>query len=362
MNLLLFRLNLRRALNPGYGLLLIAIAIVVIVSRTTGTELSASAEQPSAQLMRGFLRADVIFALLIVLAPLLLIRVAGTFKRIDSYERHWLLPRQLSRSSLAISYWAGQSAGALTWILAIFILVEAAAGGAGDSLQFAGRAKLLDAHAIDQAGSLGWRTTTDERPAGSVVRFNLGIFGEYDEVERFEISSHTSPQAEAFSSASASPMMHTSLEVQVPSGGGEIYFEFRAHGATHPLTLHDTELHLFVPCDERSGTFQFLLRVALTLAATISLALCLGAWLQPPSLILLIFGGYSLIWIEEAIFSQWTFAKWLPGYDLPSSLQLLSQGRSAGAVPLETWLGMGVFVLAGLTLFRFGLGRWRKGA
>lgn len=360
MNLLLFRLHLRRALHPGLALLLVGTAILVIVSRGPQAEV-VGAGADSRQLLRGLLRTDVAFALLAVLVPLLLASVAGCFGRIDARERHWLLPRKVSRSAIVVSAWAGAWIGALLWLAAIGALCELAADGSEPSLRASSELEMEDVRRIGDEGKLGWLTSSAERPAGSVARLSLGLFGAYEQVDRFELSSHGAPAEEAFAVGTAQPGMRTIVEVALPPGSEDVWLEFHARGATGTLTLHDTELQLFVPAGERAGTFHFLLRAALALGGSLAIALGLGAWLRPASLLLLILGGYGLLWLEADSLAGSVVEAWVPGFDLPGAMTLLSQGRSAGTLPIETWLGTAVLVLVGLSLFRLALGRWRLG-
>jgi hypothetical protein len=357
MNLLLYRLHLRRALNPVLGVLLLGVGLFVIGSRRVGAQF-LDTEESSIQL----LRADVVFALLAVLVPLLLAGVAGTFRRLDESERHWLLPRRISRSSIAISTWTGVLSGALLWLVAIGLSCELTGEGGEPSLREAQSLEMQQVGRVGTEGDLVWLTPGFERPAGSVARLGLGLFGNYGEVEAVELIVRESQDADAFDVGTAQPGMHTLIEVELPAGHDALHFEFRARGVSKALMLHDTKLRLFVPASERAAVLSFLLRIALTLTGLLALVLGLGAWLSPASLLLALIGGYSLLWLEAEALAGSFLERWLPGYDLPAAFGLLSQGRASQALPVETWLGAGVLVLVGLSLHRLAMGRWRLGA
>lgn len=360
MNLQLFQLHLRRALHPGLGLLIVATWVFVVATRRGASALGDGAASTDA-LLRGLLRADLTFVLLTVSVPLLLAGVAGSFGRLDSQDRHWLLPRRVSLSSIVLSSWAGSWVGALVWLGLIGVSCEFVAAGGARSLQQDRVLRMEEIGRLGAGGDLGWRTHKSAWPEGSVARFSTSLLGNYGEIERLELSSHVLPNGPAFATATAEPGLRTMVEVSVPEGDGHVWFQFRAEGVTRALMLRDTELRLFVPASERTGLVQFLSRVALVLAGVYALALGLGAWLGPASLLLLLGGSYGLLWIEaESLVGTW-LETWVPGFDLPQALELLSQGRAPVPLPTRSCLGAGVLVLTGLCLQRVALGRWRSG-
>ena len=393
MDLPLFLLHLRRALHPALGLVLAGTALLVLVGAPQGAGEVLSSGIDSAALARGLRRADLAFALLAVLTPVLLVGVARALKRVDDGERLWILSRPIPRHRVALSTWGGALAGGLLWLGAVGIAVELRAGGGAGSWRPAERLGLSSPER-DAAGVLYWITETGPRPPGCAARLTTGLFGSYNQVESFELSvrdgaatesgagelagAPVAPGSEAategptlsarrfasappFASGEAQPNRRTVVEVELPAGEGALLFALHARGARSQMQLNRPRLELYRPVHERAGIAGLLLEVALALAGALALALGLGAWLSPASCLLSILGGYVLVWLEtDALDGTWV-ARWLPGYELPRALALLAEGRVPRTLPTQAWLGALALVLIGLFMHRAALGRWRSG-
>jgi|GEM_PF-2558014 len=360
MSFALFRLHLRRALPAPLTAAVLVVALLLWLSRRAADPVRAA--EAAAQLARGAWRAELCLALLALLAPILLAIAAGDLPRLARRERHWLLPRRLSRSAISLSSWGGTCAGALLWLALVGLACELGAGRAEASLREGHELVLAELEHFGPGKDLRWRSPCPDRPPGSVVQLSLGLFGDYGGVDHLELSSHVARGAEAFATARAAPGLRAVLEVPLPPDGDAPWLEFRARGSVGSLALHDTRLLLLEPAPERSGSLRFLAQAALTLGAVLALALGLGAWLSPASALLLLLGGYGLAWLEaDALAGSW-LARWLPGFELPRALGLLGQGRVPGGLPPESWGGAVLLVLLGLGLHRWALGRWRPGA
>jgi hypothetical protein len=361
MNLPLFLLHLRRALHPGLWLLLAGTSLLVVLGAPQGAGDVLQSGIDSAVLARGLRRADLGFALLIVLLPTLLVGVARTFRRLDDGERHWLLSRPVSRACIALSSWAGGFAGGLLWLCAVGLGCELHAGGGAASWRAGDELELTEIRRDAGEGTLLWRSQSAQRPPGCLARLTTGLFGSYNEVEAIELGARAASSVTPFATGRAEAGRKTVVEVELPPGGETLLFTLRARGARSQLDLNAPRLELFLPSPERAGTWQLLLRVALLLAGSLALALGLGAWLSPASSLLLLLGGYALAWLESDSLDGTWLARWLPGYDLPVTLALVAEGRGPATTPAEAWLGALALVLLGLAAQRAALGRWRAG-
>lgn len=360
MNRSLILLQMRRALHPGLALTLLIAALLVILARSARVE-GASELELDAQAMRGFLRADLLIVLLLILVPVSIAQVASAAGRMGREEGGWLLCRSITRRSISLSSWVGSSVAIAIWLVALGVLCELAAGDSESTLQRGRSLEMTSIARLGTEGDLVWKCDTGPFPEGSVVRFSLGLFGDYNEVEELVLSSHLQPTSEPFASSSAQAGLRSILEVAVPTTSEGTWFQFRAKGVEESLMLHDTHLELWTPARESSGTWLFLLQVGLATASAFALALGLGCWLSPGSLLLFILGGYSLLWLEADRLQDSFLRRWLPGFDLPEALGQVALGRVPSALPLERWLGAALLTVFGMLVFHATLGRWRSG-
>lgn len=363
MNVQLFLLSLRRALHPGTGVALAAVAALVLTGR--GITGDAARLEGAALSARGLLRSDLSFALLFVLVPILLAGAARVFPRLAEGERYWLIPRSASKASIALSTFAGSWLGALLWLAAIGGLCESFAGGDASSLQASAPLELEDRRAVGEEIRVRWTSQLPARPEGCVVRLAVGVYGSYNEIEAFELAALTS-EGDVYALGSAAPGRVLEVEVPVPAAGERVEFELYARGAERSIVLNRPRLQLYVPRAERWSTWLVLGEVALMLGAALALALGCGPWLSVPSVLLFLLGGYALLWLELDALGASAFGEFvlrvLPGAQLPESFAQFAEGRSPQSLAGSTWLGGLALIALGLAAFHRGLGRWRAGA
>jgi len=363
MNVHLFLLSLRRALHPGIGVALAAVAALVLTGRGIAGETAQL--EGTALGARALLRSDLVFALLFVLVPAVLAGAARVFPRLAEGERFWLVPRRASKASIALSAFAGTWLGAVLWLAAIGGLCEVFAGGDAPSLQASVPLELQDRRAVGEEIRVRWTSSLPARPEGCVVRLAVGVYGSYNEIEAFELATLT-PAGDVHAVGSAAPGRVLDVEVPVPAAGETVEFELFARGAQRAIVLNRPRLQLYVPRTERWSTWLVLGEVALMLGAALALALGCGPWLSVPSLLLFVLGGYALLWLELDALGASTAGEFvlraLPGAQLPESFSEFAEGRSPQALAGSTWLGGLALIALGLAAFHRGLGRWRSGA
>jgi len=357
----LFLLHLRRSLHPGLALVLVGTGLLVVLGAPQGARDVLRAGIDSQALERGLRRADLALALGLVLAPVLAAAAVRSQRAIESGERLWLLTRPVSRARVAVSSWAGALAGACLWLALLGLAVEAWAAGGGATWRPAGELEIVEPERRGAAGVLGWTSpTASPRPDGARARLSANLLGSYNEVEAFELRVVDAAGA-GRASGPVQPAARTVVEVDLPAGAAPLSFELEAMGAERSLALRGARLELFLPATERGGTWGLALRAALVLGALLSLGMGLGAWLRPASVLLLLLGGYALVWLETDRLDGTLLARWLPGYDLPRALALVGEGRAPAELGIAPWLGAALLVTLGHCLQRISLGRWRSG-
>lgn len=363
MNRALFLLQLRRSLHPGVGLLLVAVALFVSAG---GRAAGGVGVDPSAWLAaRGVLRGDLLVAMLCVIVPASLAGAAGVLPRLESGERLWLAPRRARKLTLATSLLAGSWTGALLLLGLAGGLCELLVAGDAPTLRVGPELELRDRRAVGEAIRVRWTTPVEAPAEGAVARLEVGVYGSYNEIERFELATLDAAGAE-LAVGSAPPGRRVVLEVPLPPGATAAEFELRAPGATRSLVLSRPRLVQLLPDSERQALWRVLLRTGWMLGAALALAMAAGAVLSPPSTLLLLLGGLGLAWLErdglDGSAAGRALLALLPGAGLPAALGQLADGRGPAPLAGSTVAGGAGLLALGLCALRLALSRWRAGA
>ena len=143
------------------------------------------------------------------------------------------------------------------------------------------------------------------------------------------------------------------LEVMLDGGRGPARIELEADRADDLGLVLTDSARLWRPGGrESTASITMAGRVALAGAAWLALALALGAWMRGGTATLLALALVVAVTSSDG-------ASWLPGAELPHALAVLGQGRlPARGTPVEL-AASALVVVAGLTLARLGLVRWR---
>jgi hypothetical protein len=363
MNRALVFLQLRRSLHPGVGAALVAVALLVW---SGGRAAEGVGLEPEAALAaRGLLRGDLLTGTLCVLLPAALLGAAGVLPRLEEGERLWLAPRRASRLSIASSLFAGSWIGALLWLALIGGLCELLAAGDAPTLRVAEELELLERSAVGESIRVRWTTPLEAPAPDAAARLEVGVYGSYNEIERFELATLLADGTQ-HAVGTAAPGRRVALEVALPPGEREVRFELRAPGATRSVVLSRPRLVRLLPDRERGALWRLLARTAWLTGAGLALALACGAFLSPPSTLLLLLGGLGLVWLErdglETSAAGRALLAALPGARLPEAFSHLADGRGPRP-PAPAALAGGAALLAlGLGGLWAALGRWRSGA
>lgn len=361
MNRALLLLQLRRSLHPGIGAALVLVALAIRGGSPTG-----GAAAPEAELAaRGLLRSDLLLGMLCVLLPATILGAAGFLRRVDAGERLWLAPRRASRLEVATSILAGSWVGALAWLLVAGGLCELLVGGSAPTRRVGQELELLERTAVGDAIRVRWRTPLPSAAVeGSAARLEVGVYGSYNEIERFELAT-LAEDGSTLVVGSAPPGNRVAIEVPLPAGSDSVHFELRAPGATRSVVLSRPRLTELLPDDERAALWRLLARTGWLLGPALALALALGALLSPPSTGLLLLSGLGLLWLErdglETSGTGRVLLHWLPGAGLPDALAHLAAGRGPAPLAASTLAGGALLLLGALAGLHLALGRWRSG-
>ncbi len=361
MNLRLFQLNVRRGLSPLLGVGLVLVALLIELGVELPDSVGLGSERPGA-LLRGLRRSDQWLALLLVLLPAAVLQASRIWTRTEQRERLWLLQSSASKASLCLSSWAGAWSAGLVWLVLAAGLCEwsAAGAGQGDEWRLDSSLQMHDVQRFGEGGHLRWTSTVTPAAKDGLVRFSVGLYGLDNQAQSFELRS-IDARGEVHGTVTVEPASRSILEVAVPAAGGEVPFEFLAHGARRTLALHGPQLDHFVPTTRFGPTLYLMQRIVLLLAVAQALVLGIGAWFTAPTALLYVVAGYALLWVEGDRLAETWVASWIPAFDLPAAIGWIAAGRGPGSVSMSSFLGALVLIGLGLGLLHLGLGRWRSG-
>jgi len=357
MNAGLVLLALRRALAP-----VVLAAFVVLLAVSLGTDwaggsaaLEATAGSADAgALARGLERAGTWIVIALAIVPLLVARAARVVPTFRAGEGDWIGSRSLGRPAIAVSMLLGTWAGAAALLLATFAAIEIRAGSPVASFARAGSIPLPAARWIEPGSPLvvAIEDPGGRLPAGSRVRAELA-FGTGSGSASEVVLRASRPASER--TASIRLATRGTVEVELPSGPGDLRLEIACPREGSRCFAVSEELELWVPCaSDRAAGAQILVRLLAASLAWIGLALGLGAWMSAPSAALLVLAGWIAAWLGDAT------PAWLPGGDLWSAFDTVGAGRVPEAPDVRTHAVAIASAALGTLLAIVGTRRWRS--
>lgn len=326
---------LRRTLPPW--LLLGFLALLLLAARSSGGTPLLEADERALAGLRALARQNV-WSVLFVLAPLLFWQAArlGT-----PAANAWLAPTPAARPVLALALALGGllACGCATALTAL--VSELSTPGTSTAWRRVRGLENPPGLLLDDAPSLRWSVPAPAPGQRLRLATTVAIGSGPAVTARF------SARAGARSSVVEQRVAgRTALELEPPSGPGELELELERVGAGALLVLPPHALELLAPvASERLGALALTSHAFLFLAAGCTLALGLASWMRASLAAGLVLALAFLSWTDTGI------ARLVPGAELAHAWQELGEGlvpRWASPPALASAL---VFLAAGLALF-----------
>lgn len=343
----LLRLELRRTVASTAVPL--GLALTLLVLHLQPSALPGVEPQALARLRRGLAREAAWTAALTVWIPALVFRAAATPARWRGGEWSWLGARAAGPSTALLSTWTGQLVGATALLVAVAGLVEWRVSDGASSWLFVGECGPGEVRRIEP-GARASRTIRIPGPPARQghrlrARVAIGVGGGPTTLAELEVSGGRAP------ARVTSQRIETRawLEAAVPQGARDVELTLLNRGEGVLIWL-DAGVQVFEPVrSESRGSLSIALLAATAVAALLAVALGLGVWMSPATA-----GLAALVpwWVTLA---EGGAAHWLPGGGLLGALGLVAEGRCAPALEPLPLLGVGLSMLAGGVVARWGL-------
>jgi hypothetical protein len=353
----LVRLTLRRALPPGLAVIAVALAAAFLSAswEPDALELEALAGATDPRVAAGALAREGLWtALLVTLAPFLLVRAATTLPGWRRGEVDWLLAAARRRGALVLSAYLGLLAAAGLLLLFIATAAEASAGPAPAGHALAARFA-TPALVVDDGQPLVRVVDPGRAAPGGTLRVRMVLAGG-GRAAGLRVALRSRGPAGGVRAVRAQLASNESVEVPLPAPEGPYELVVERTDGEALVAVRENGIELLTPtASARVAGLRVALRAGLALAALLALALGLGAWLSAPTAIL---GALTLA--AAGLLAEGPMARALPLGALAEALALAGEGVAAPTPSPRALAATAVAVSVGLLAATAGLCCWRR--